>query len=155
MKRNFGILSASLASLLLLAAPVFAHHGSAGEDTTKIVTVKGTVTDFQYINPHTQIYVDVKDENGKVENWNGELSNTLVLHRAGWNSKMIKAGDQVTLKGYQSKNKTGFLRLTSIVLADGKIYGQFVPTGYVPGFIDTLSKRGIKVPREIFLHQTA
>jgi pilus assembly protein CpaF len=38
---------------------------------------------------------------------------------------------------------------------DGKIYGQFVPTGYVPGFIDTLSKRGIKVPREIFLHQTA
>jgi hypothetical protein len=120
MKRKFGILSVFLVGLVLLAVPVFAHHGSAGEDTTKIVTVKGTVTDFQYINPHTQIYVDAKDENGNVQNWNGELSNTLVLHRAGWNSKMIKPGDQVTLKGYQSKNKSGFLRLTSIVLSDGK-----------------------------------
>ena len=120
MERKIGILSAVLAGLALLAGPVFAHHGSAGEDTTKVVTVKGTVTDFQYINPHTQIYVDVKDENGNSQNWNGELSNTLVLHRAGWNSKMIKPGDQVTLKGYQSKNKANFLRLTSIVLADGK-----------------------------------
>ena|ERR1700722_10369300 len=120
MIRKIGILSAVLAGLVMIGGPAFAHHGSAGEDTTKVVTVKGTVTDFQYINPHTQIYVDVKDENGNVQNWNGELSNTLVLHRAGWNSKMIKPGDQVTLKGYQSKNKTGFLRLTSIVLADGK-----------------------------------
>ena len=87
MKRKFGILSAVLAGLVFLAGPVFAHHGSAGEDTTKVVTVKGTVTDFQYINPHTQIYVDVKDENGNVQNWNGELSNTLVLHRAGWNQQ--------------------------------------------------------------------
>ena len=95
MIRKIGILSAVLAGLVMIGGPAFAHHGSAGEDTTKVVTVKGTVTDFQYINPHTQIYVDVKDENGNVQNWNGELSNTLVLHRAGWNSKMIKPGDQV------------------------------------------------------------
>ncbi len=120
MKRRIGILTAFLGGILMLAIPAFAHHGSAGEDTTKVVAVKGTVVDFQYINPHAQIYVAVKDENGNVQKWNGELSNTLVLHRAGWNSKMIKPGDEVTLKGYQSKDKSNFLRLTSIVLADGK-----------------------------------
>lgn len=78
MTRRLGTCCVFLAGLLLLVVPAFAHHGSAGEDTSKIVTVKGTVTDFQYINPHVQIYVDVKDENGKVQNWNGELSNALV-----------------------------------------------------------------------------
>ena len=125
MKYKFGILFTFLVGLVLIAGPASAHHGSAGEDTSKVVTVKGTVTDFQFINPHAQIYVDVKDESGKVQNWNGELSNTLVLHRAGWSSKMIKPGDEVTLKGYQSKNRGSFLRLTSIVLSDGKEMDAF------------------------------
>src|ERR1700680_4398119 len=102
MTQKLRALSAILVvGLLSMAVPVFAHHGTAGEDTTHIVTVKGTVTDFQYINPHTQIYVDVKDDQGNVQNWNGELSNALVLHRGGWNSKIIKVGDVVTLNGYQ------------------------------------------------------
>jgi hypothetical protein len=120
MKTKLEILSAALVGLLMLAVPTFAHHGSAGEDTSKIVTVKGTVTDFQYINPHVQIYVEVKDEQGNVQIYNGEASNSLVLHRAGWNSKIIKSGDQITLNGYQSKNKATSLRLTSVVLADGR-----------------------------------
>jgi hypothetical protein len=99
---------------------MFAHHGTAGDDTSKIVSVKGTVTDFQFINPHVQIYVEVKDEQGNVQTWDGEASNALVLHRAGWNSKIIKVGDQITLNGYQAKNKGASLRLTSVVLADGK-----------------------------------
>ena len=120
MKPKLEILSAFLVGLLMLAVPAFAHHGSAGEDTSKIVTIKGTVTDFQYINPHVQIYVEVKDEQGNVQTWNGEASNALVLHRAGWNSKIIKVGDQITMNGYQSKNKATSLRLTSVVLADGR-----------------------------------
>ncbi|HXP82416.1 MAG TPA: DUF6152 family protein [Verrucomicrobiae bacterium] len=120
MKPKFEILFAVLVGLLTLAVPAFAHHGSAGEDTSKIVTVKGTVTDFQYINPHVQIYVEVKDEQGNVQIYNGEASNSLVLHRAGWNSKIIKVGDQITMNGYQSKNKATSLRLTSVVLADGR-----------------------------------
>jgi len=120
MKQKLEILSAVAVALLMLVVPTFAHHGTAGEDTSKLVTIKGTVTDFQFINPHVQIYVDVKDEQGNVQNWNGELSNALVLHRAGWNSKIIKPGDQITLNGYQSKKKTPFLRLTTVVLADGK-----------------------------------
>ncbi|MGA7791617.1 MAG: DUF6152 family protein [Candidatus Acidiferrales bacterium] len=120
MKTKLEILSAALVGLLMLAVPAFAHHGSAGEDTSRIVTVKGTVTDFQYINPHVQIYVEVKDEQGNVQIYNGEASNSLVLHRAGWNSKIIKVGDQITMNGYQSKNKATSLRLTSVVLADGR-----------------------------------
>lgn len=125
MTRRISACSAFLAGLLLLVVPTFAHHGSAGEDTSKIVTVKGTVTDFQYINPHVQIYVDVKDEQGHVQNWNGELSNALVLHRAGWNSKIIKPGDVVTLNGYQSKDRRPSLRLTNVVLSDGRVLEAF------------------------------
>lgn len=120
MKRKLGVPFAILVAVLVLVAPTFAHHGTAGEDTSKVVTVKGTVTRFEFINPHVQIYVDVKDEQGKVHNWNGEASNALVLHRAGWNSKIIQVGDQITLNGYQSKKREEFLRLTTLVLADGR-----------------------------------
>ncbi|HVA95474.1 MAG TPA: DUF6152 family protein [Candidatus Dormibacteraeota bacterium] len=126
MMQKLGAISAFLVvGLLLLAVPTFAHHGTAGMDMTKIVTVKGVVTGFQFINPHSQIYVDVKDEHGNVQNWNGELANTLVLHRSGWTSKIIKVGDVVTLSGYQSKKGDKFLRLTTVVLADGKQLDAF------------------------------
>ena len=120
MKWKLGAPFAILLAALALVAPAFAHHGTAGEDTSKVVTVKGTVTRFEFINPHVQIYVDVKDDQGKVHNWNGEASNALVLHRSGWNSKIIQVGDQVILNGYQSKKKEEFLRLTTIVLPDGR-----------------------------------
>ncbi len=120
MKWKLGAPVAILLAALALVAPAFAHHGTAGEDTSKVVTVKGTVTRFEFINPHVQIYVDVKDDQGKVHNWNGEASNALVLHRSGWNSKIIQVGDQITLNGYQSKKREEFLRLTTLVLADGR-----------------------------------
>jgi len=120
MKWKLGAPFAILLAVMALVAPAFAHHGTAGEDTSKVVTVKGTVSRFEFINPHVQIYVDVKDDQGKVHTWNGEASNALVLHRSGWNSKIIQIGDQVTLNGYQSKKREEFLRLTTIVLPDGR-----------------------------------
>ena len=125
MTRKIGAFFATLFGLLMLVAPAFAHHGAAGEDTSKVVTVKGVVTDFQYINPHVQIYVDVKDEQGNVQRWNGELSNALVLRRAGWNSKLIKPGDVVTLNGYRDKKNTTYMRLVSVVLPDGRVMEAF------------------------------
>lgn len=107
-------------ALFLFGAPAWAHHGTAGDDTSKVVTIKGTVTDFQYINPHVQIYVETKDEQGNVEKWNGEASNALALHRAGWNSKIIKPGDQITMTGYQAKTGAKMLRLKSVMLSDGR-----------------------------------
>jgi uncharacterized protein DUF6152 len=120
MKQKFRTLCAFAIGLFLLAAPASAHHGTAGDDTSKVVTIKGTVTDFQYINPHVQIYMEAKDEQGNVEKWNGEASNALALHRAGWNSKIIKPGDQITMTGYQSKSGAKMLRLKSVGLSDGR-----------------------------------
>lgn len=120
MKQKAASLLVSLFAFLLLVVPAFAHHGTAGDDTSKLVTVKGTVTDFQYINPHVQIYVETKDEQGNVEKWNGEASNALALHRAGWNSKVIKPGDQITMTGYQAKTGAKMLRLKSVTLSDGR-----------------------------------
>jgi hypothetical protein len=125
MKQKAASLLVSLFALLLLVVPAFAHHGTAGDDTSKLVTVKGTVTDFQYINPHVQIYVETKDEQGNVEKWNGEASNALALHRAGWNSKVIKPGDQITMTGYQAKTGAKMLRLKSVTLSDGRELDTF------------------------------
>jgi hypothetical protein len=120
MKQKTSTWLALLAALLLITVAGFAHHGTAGDDTSRLVTVKGTVTDFQYINPHTQIYVETKDDQGNVEKWNGEASNSLALHRAGWNSKIIKPGDQITMTGYQAKTGAKMLRLKSVSLSDGR-----------------------------------
>ena len=93
--------------LLVFAASisVFAHHGTAAYDTTQATTVKGTVTDFQFINPHTLILLDVKDDKGAVEHWQVDAqSPESALTRDGWSKSMLKAGDQISITGYRAKN---------------------------------------------------
>jgi len=90
--------------LLALAGTVSAHHGSASYDMTKSVTLKGTVTDFQFVNPHVLIYVDVKDATGNVTNWAGELTSPNRLSRLGWTKSTLKVGDEVTMAGAPSKS---------------------------------------------------
>ena len=110
------------AGLLMLSAPMFAHHGVAAYDMTKLTTVKGTVTDFQFINPHVEIYfnVVVEGEKGKVEQWIAEANSPNVLARAGWNKNVVKPGDQITAIGYRAKNGSTTMRLHKIVLPNGK-----------------------------------
>jgi hypothetical protein len=107
-------------TFLRASVPVLAHHGQAAYDTTKLVTVQGTVLEFQYINPHVQIYIEVKDDKGQVQKWDGEAGNTLALHRHGWSSKTLKPGDGVTLTGFRTKSGTNEIRLKKVVMADGK-----------------------------------
>jgi Family of unknown function (DUF6152) len=90
--------------LCVLSGPAFAHHGAAAYDMSKSVTVTGTVTDFQFVNPHVLIAMDVKDPSGKVEKWQGELTSPNHLSRAGWNKNTIKPGDQITLIGGPAKS---------------------------------------------------
>lgn len=71
---------------------------------SKTITVTGTVTDFQFVNPHVLIAMDAKDPSGKVEKWQGELTSPNHLARAGWTKSTIKAGDQVTLTGGPAKS---------------------------------------------------
>ena len=99
MKSKLLILTAIVFALSVVSVPIFAHHGTAAFDVTKMVTVKGTVTDFQFVNPHVQIYWDVKNEKGETEKWQGELTAPNKLIRAGWNKHTLKPGDEITATG--------------------------------------------------------
>lgn len=100
---------------------LFAHHGVANYDTTALLSVKGTVTEVQFVNPHVQISMDVKNEKGEIEKWKGEAQSPAMLVRySGWNRNTIKAGDTITASGHRTKNGLNFLRLVKITLSDGK-----------------------------------
>ena len=121
MKASF--IGAALAALFFLSVPGFAHHGAAGYDSNKLTTLKGTVTDFRFQNPHAQILMDVKDSSGKVQNWILEAVGIATLSRNGWNRSIIKPGDTITVTGNPTKNGSPAMRLTKVVLANGKELG--------------------------------
>jgi len=85
-------------------------------------TIKGTVTDFQFTNPHAQILFDVKGEEGKVEKWIAETNSATALYRLGWKKDTLKPGDQITAIGWRSKNATTTMHLHKVMLA-----GQEIP----------------------------
>jgi hypothetical protein len=105
---------------LALASVAFAHHGTANYDTTKTITIKGPVTDFQFINPHVLIFMDGKDETGKQQKWQGELTSPNRLSRAGWTKSSIKPGDMITLSGYPTKSGSPEIWIQKVVLASGE-----------------------------------
>jgi hypothetical protein len=107
---------------LLVSAPLFAHHGEANYDTDKVVSVKGTVSDFEFINPHTLITVDVKNDKGEIEKWNCEARSPGMLVRVGgWDKNTLKVGDVITVFGYRAKNGATVMRLQKLTLADGTL----------------------------------
>jgi hypothetical protein len=112
--------------LLALACKVSAHHGSAAYDMGKSMTVKGTVTEFDFTNPHVLIYLDVKDASGTVTNWGGELTSPNRLARFGWTKSTIKVGDEITMSGASSKN--GAHRMWALKLSNA---GGDIKTGGV------------------------
>jgi hypothetical protein len=111
---------AVLAGFLSVSPAVSAHHGASPYDTTKLTTLKGTVTEFKFINPHVEISVAVKDDKGKVETWIGEANSPNVLSRRGWSKDLIKPGDQITVIGNRGKNGSLTLRLQKVVLSTGQ-----------------------------------
>ena len=94
-----------VAGLAIFSGPSFAHHGTGiSYDLTKQpVTAKATVTEFKWANPHIGIYVDIKDEHGKVENWSIEGNSPYNWARMGWNRKTLQVGQEITLTFYRSK----------------------------------------------------
>src|ERR1700730_11214133 len=111
---------AAAVGLLTVAGPIFAHHGTAAYDTTQETTVKGTVTDFQFVNPHTLIFFDVKNDKGVVEHWQAEAMSPNQLTRDGWNKNTLKPGDQITVTGYRAKNGSNILRFRKMALSNGQ-----------------------------------
>ena len=107
--------------LLLTAASAFAHHSFAAEyDSKKPITLTGTVTKVEWMNPHIFFYVDVKDSEGKVTNWRGEGGNLSGLMRRGWRKDSLKVGDTVTVEGSLAKNGQPLVNARTVTLADGK-----------------------------------
>ena len=116
---------ALLVGIMTIASVAFAHHGTANYDTSKTVTVKGSVTDFQFINPHVLIVMDAKDEGGKIEKWQGELTSPNRLSRNGWTKSSIKLGDTITISGYPTKSGSTEIWIQKVMLASG----EELPTG--------------------------
>jgi hypothetical protein len=120
MRTKAGFLAASL-GLLALAAPVFAHHSFAAEyDNAKPVTLTGSVTKVEWMNPHARFYMDVKDDKGAVTNWEFELGSPNGLARRGWTRNSMKAGDQIVVDGYMAKDGSNLANARNIKLADGR-----------------------------------
>jgi hypothetical protein len=109
-------------AFLVVPAPLAAHHGEVNYDTEKVVSVKGAVTDFQFINPHVQIFMDVKNDKGEIEKWSCEARSPIMLVRVGgWDKNTLKPGDIITATGFRARSGSPILRLQKIVLADGKV----------------------------------
>ncbi len=105
----------------LIAMPAVAHHSFAAEyDIKKTLTVSGTVTKVEWLNPHARLYMDVKDDTGKVANWEFELQAPNGLIRSGWTRTSIKPGDMVTVDGYRAKDGSNIGNASAITLADGR-----------------------------------
>jgi hypothetical protein len=120
MKRA-SLLTVAAAGALLPCASASAHHSFAAEfDRNMPVTVTGTVTKVEWMNPHARFYVDAKDDQGKIVNWDFELASPNGLMRRGWNRNSMKIGDVVTVTGHRAKNNPAVGNASSIVLADGK-----------------------------------
>jgi len=102
-------------------APVFAHHSFAAEyDSAKPISLKGEVTKMEWMNPHARFYVDVKDDGGKVTNWELELGSPNGLMRRGWTRNSLKPGDTITVDGYLAKDGSKLANARSVTMGDGR-----------------------------------
>ncbi len=113
----------SIFSLAIFAAAstAWAHHSFSAEfDSDKPVKITGTVTKVEWTNPHAHFYVDAKDDNGNVINWNFEMGAPLVLQRLGWRRDSIKPGDQITVDAYSAKDGSKVANAKKVTLPDGR-----------------------------------
>ena len=102
------------ASLFPASSPVLAHHGFAGRyDEEHPFTVQGTVLEFEFINPHSAIIFEAKDQSGAMQRWHAELGGANALHRAdGWTKDTLKPGDKITIIGPRNKNGSNDMNLS-------------------------------------------
>jgi hypothetical protein len=120
-----GRLAASLlmmSGLFVVSLPLLAHHGTGvAYEVDKQVTVKGTVTEWIWANPHCGLLFDVTDDKGNVAHWGAELSNPHSLSQAGLSKDIFKPGDKVTVAGHPARSGAPRLELLSVTLADGRV----------------------------------
>ena len=137
MRKLIGCL---VAAVCCVAAPIpaLAHHGYAAYDETKTIALKGTVTDYELENPHSTMSFDVKNDQGKVENWVAEAGHIRLMQDLGWTSSTLKVGEVVTFYFHPAKNGSHAVDLVEVKLPDGRMLwahssGDKPPTDKAPG----------------------
>jgi len=119
VKRKFLVVVFLGAAVAAAWRPVPAHHGAAAYDTAKTATVKGTVTKWNWSNPHCLLFVDTTDDSGQVVHWIFETQNPLSMSNLGWAGDSFKPGDKVTLRATPAKNGQPIGLVVDAVQANG------------------------------------
>ena len=119
MNKKAGVLLVALA-IVAAAPPVTAHHGAATFEAGTEITLKGTVSEWLWFNPHCFLRFDVKDESGAVKNWAVESGNPTDMSKRGWTRTSFKPGDTVTVTLQPAKNGAPVGRIRRVVLANGE-----------------------------------
>ena len=122
MNVKYVALSVTVAALLLLSVPLVAHHGAASFDTASEITLKGTVTEWTWFNPHCFLKFDVKGADGTVKNWAVESGNPTDMTKRGWARTSFRPGDEVTVTLQPVKTGAPVGRIRSVVLASGQTF---------------------------------
>jgi hypothetical protein len=122
MKFKFAMYLILVASFLMLNVPLSAHHGTGvAYEVDKLVTVKGTVTDWLWSNPHCGLLFDVTDDKGNVVHWGAELGNPHQMSGAGFARDSFKPGDKITATGHPAKSGAPRMTLDHLVLSNGRV----------------------------------
>jgi Family of unknown function (DUF6152) len=104
MKSKLLVVLAAVGSLVMFSGSAMAHHGVAGYDMTKTISLHGTVSKFDWSNPHVVVYVDGKNEGGEMQHWTIEFASPVHMVRAGWSKSSMKTGDDITIETHPSRN---------------------------------------------------
>ena len=121
MRSRFRTSSVVAITILMGAVPVFSHHGNSDYDLKTQITLSGTVADFFFINPHSILRFTVQNDQGKSEEWQGELQSPNMLARKGhWTKDTVKPGDRITIFGCPAKNGSKSLMVKKIQVGDGE-----------------------------------
>jgi hypothetical protein len=107
-------------SLLWMPGAAEAHHGWAAFEPNTEVTFKATVTDFHFVNPHSVVEFEVKDDKGQIHKWEGEMTSPIHLAPKGWTAATLKAGDEITITGHPARNGSLSMRVMKILQSNGK-----------------------------------
>jgi Family of unknown function (DUF6152) len=119
IKHWFVLLAVS--AVMLTSIPLLAHHSFAAQyDRNKPNTITGPVTKVDWINPHARFFVEVKDQSGKIINWEVELGPPAMLMRNGWTRNSLKIGETVTVNGFVAKDGSNLTNAQTVTLSDGR-----------------------------------
>ena len=123
MKTRLVVLLGVAAGVSLGSLPLFAHHSLSRFDREHPSTLKGMVVEFNWMNPHSRVLLDVKDDKGNIARWALETSPPIRLLRVGWNAESLKPGDQVTVTVYPAKDGSKIAEPRDFVFPDGRKLG--------------------------------